>query len=292
MVRALSGPNRTRRRVYPKVNRSARTPGDILDRIVRTKEAEVAALRPRGAAFEREAAAAAPARPFRAALRRPAVALIGEFKRRSPSAGTLGGETGPAAAARHYAAAGAAAISVLTDAEYFGGSLADLRAAREAVDLPVLRKDFVIDEIQLFEARAAGADAVLLIARILDDARMAALLGRAAQLGMAALIEVHDATELDRALALGADLIGINNRDLATFRTDLAVSLELAPRVPPGAIVVAESGIHDERDVDRLAAAGVDAILVGEALMRAGEAGVAASLTAVPRQGRTAEARA
>ena len=281
-------------RVYPNVNRSARTPGDILDRIVRTKQAEVAGLVSRRADLQREAAAAGPARPFGPALRGEAVAVIGEFKRRSPSAGVLGGAAGPAASAREYARAGAAAMSVLTDGEFFGGELADLRAAREAVDLPVLRKDFVIDEIQLLEARAAGADAVLLIVRILEDGELMQLLAVAADLGMAALVEVHDVAELGRALSLGADIIGINNRDLATFRTDLAVSLELVPQVPAAAIVVAESGIRGVADVERLAAAGVDAILVGETLMRATESGVtAAALVGVRRQRRTgAEARA
>jgi indole-3-glycerol phosphate synthase len=242
----------------------------MLDRIVESKRAEVERLRPERRRLRVEAERADAARPFAAALdRRAEVALIAEFKRRSPSAGALG--TGdPAEVAAAYAAGGAAAMSVLTDREFFGGSLADLGAARSAITLPVLRKDFVLDELQIWEARAAGADAVLLIVRILDDARLAGLLDMTRELGMGSLVEVHDEAELDRALAVGAPVVGVNNRDLDTFRTDLGVTLGLAPRVPAGRILVGESGIRDGSDVDRLGAAGVDAVLVGEALMRGG----------------------
>jgi indole-3-glycerol phosphate synthase len=261
----------------------------ILGRIIATKREEVAALAERRSVLRARAEAAGPVRPFAAALRRAdgAVALIGEYKRRSPSAGSLGGGVGPGPVARAYAQAGASALSVLTDRDYFGGGLADLVAARAAAALPVLRKDFVIDEVQLWEARAAGADAALLIVRVLDDAALAGLLEACRGLDLAALVEVHDAAELERALVAGADIIGINNRDLATFRTHLGLSLALAPHVPKDRLVVAESGIRGPADVERLGEAGVDAVLVGETLMRAADArAVAAGLVGRPRRGR------
>jgi indole-3-glycerol phosphate synthase len=201
--------------------------------------------------------------------RRGEVAVIAEFKRRSPSAGVLSGAE-PAEVARAYAAGGAAAMSVLTDGPFFGGSLEDLGAARGAMEIPVLRKDFVVDEVQIWEARAAGADAVLLIVRILDDVRLSGFLDLCRELRFACLVEVHDAGELERALAVGSPILGINNRDLDTLRTDRAVSLELGPRVPADRVVVSESGIAFPGEVEELGEAGVDAILVGEALMRAG----------------------
>ena len=170
--------------------------------------------------------------------------------------------------ARAYEQGGAAAVSVLTDRDYFGGDLEFLRRVRAEVALPAIRKDFLIDPVQVWEARAAGADAVLLIVRILDDARLAELLGLAAEAGMDALVEVHDAEELERALAAGSTLVGVNNRDLGSFRTELDLSVRLAASVPAGVTLVAESGIRTPEDVDRLGAAGVDAILVGESLMR------------------------
>ena len=227
------------------------------------------------------------ARPFGSAVsRRGEVAVIGEFKRRSPSAGALG-EGDPAEVGLAYAAGGAAALSVLTDAAYFGGSLEDLRTARSAVDIPVLRKDFVVDELQIWEARAAEADAVLLIVRILDDVRLAGFLDLCRELRFSALVEVHDGGELERAVRVGAPIIGINNRDLSTFRTDLAVSLGLAPGVPADRVVVAESGIAARAEVERLGEAGVDAILVGETLMRAGGGSAAvAGLAGVAKRDR------
>jgi len=250
------------------VNRSARPLNGILARIVESKREEVVALRPRASVLRAAAERADPARPFAAALdRRTEVAVIAEFKRRSPSAGELGGgDPGEVGAA--YAAGGASAMSVLTDGPYFGGTLVDLEAAKSASGLPVLRKDFVVDEVQLWEARAAGADAVLLIVRILDDARLAGLLELITELRMGALVEVHDEVELDRALSAGAGVVGVNNRDLDTFRTDLSVTLRLARAVPAGRLLVAESGIRDAADVDRLGEVGVDAILAGETLMR------------------------
>jgi indole-3-glycerol phosphate synthase len=260
----------------------------ILDQIVATKRAEVERLRPELARLRAAAEGAAPARPFEAALRRGGeVALIAEIKRRSPSAGWIREELGVEAVARAYAAAGAAALSVLTDADYFGGALSYLEAARGAVPLPVLRKDFVIDPLQLWEARAAGADGVLLIARILDDSELRDLLALARELGMGVLVEVHTAAEVERAVASGAGVIGINSRDLDTFHTDVGVALSLARQIPADRVVVGESGIRSASDVDRLGAAGADAILVGESLMRAPDIGAAAAaLVGRPRRPR------
>lgn len=241
----------------------------ILERIVATKRAEVERLRPRAAELLRDADGQGAPRDFEAALRRPReVALIAEVKRRSPGAGEIRPGLDAAEVARGYRAVGAAAVSVLTDREYFGGGLEDLASVREAVGLPVLRKDFVIDPLQVAEARAAGADAVLLIVRILDDALLAELLACAQDHALAALVEVHDASELERALASGARVLGVNNRDLATFTTDLDVTLRLLDRVPPETLVVSESGIRSPADVERLGGAGVHAVLVGESLLR------------------------
>jgi indole-3-glycerol phosphate synthase len=183
----------------------------------------------------------------------------------------LNAQVVPALLARTYAAYGASAISVLTNDKYFQGTLGDLSAVREAVDLPLLRKDFVVDEYQAFESRAAGADAILLIVRTLSDAQLCAYLELARSLGMAALVEIHDEAELERALASDARIIGINNRNLADFAVDLAATERLAPRIPKGHIVVVESGIIGRREVERAACAGGTAVLVGEALMRAND---------------------
>jgi indole-3-glycerol phosphate synthase len=260
----------------------------VLDAIVAAKRAEAAVLRPRLAELRAAAAATEPARGFGKALRqKDHVAVIAEVKRRSPSAGWIHQGADAAAIARGYEAAGAAAISVLTDREWFGGSLDDLRAARAAVGVPVLRKDFVVDAAQVWQARAAGADAVLLIVRILEDSALRALLDVAGEAGLDALVEVHDAEELERALGAGAAIVGVNNRDLSVFRTDLAVSERLAVRVPRAVVMVAESGIAGAADVDRLGAAGVDAVLVGESLMRAADRG--AAVRALTGRLRTAE---
>jgi indole-3-glycerol phosphate synthase len=260
----------------------------ILDRIVETKRGEVEALAARAEELRARAADAPPPRAFAAALRSASeVRLLAEVKRRSPSAGEIRPGADPVEVARAYRDGGAAALSVLTDREYFGGDLDFLRAVRAGVALPALRKDFVIDPLQLWEARAAGADAVLLIVRILDDARLRELLGLAAELGMDALVEVHDAEELGRALRAGSTLVGVNNRDLATFHTDLELSLRLAAEVPPAVTLVAESGIRAQEDVDRLGAAGIDAILVGESLMRQTDLRAAsAALAGRPKQRR------
>jgi len=207
------------------------------------------------------------------ASRRPAI--IAECKRRSPSKGVLREPYDPVAIARGYADAGAAAISVLTDERFFGGSLADLRAVRAAVPIPVLRKDFVIDAYQLEQARAAGADAVLLIVAALDAARLRELHRVARDLGLDVLTEVHDEYELESAVAAGATIIGVNNRNLHTFVTDLAISERLARLVPAGTILVAESGLRDGTDLARLARSGIGSFLVGEAFMTAADPGAA-----------------
>lgn len=246
----------------------------ILDRIVETKRSEVARLREWAGAFRARLEEAPEPRDFAGALRRPDdVAVIAEVKRRSPGAGDIRPGVNAAGLARIYEEGGAAALSVLTDAEYFDGHLDDLRVARSAVDVPVLRKDFVIDPVQVDEARAAGADAVLLIVRILEQERMAELLERAHELGMEALVETHDRSELERALEAGARIVGVNNRDLGTFETRLEVTLELAREVPPEVVLVSESGIRTGEDVERLGAAGADAVLVGESLLRRDDPG-------------------
>jgi indole-3-glycerol phosphate synthase len=242
-----------------------------LDEIVESKRREAARLEGERRRLEERAAGAPPPRGFANALAAgDDVAVIAEFKRRSPSAGSLAEGAEPAAFARSYADGGAAALSVLTDGPYFGGDLDDLAGARAAVDVPVLRKDFVLGPVQVVEARAAGADAVLLIARILEDGRLEELLAAADALGMDALVEVHGRGELDRALAAGAEVVGVNARDLDSFEVDLSVAEELVGRVPDGRVAVAESGVTGRDDVVRLARAGADAVLVGGWLMDRG----------------------
>lgn len=250
-----------------------------------SKRTEIDLLRPMARELRSRARDAAPARDFQAALAaHPKVRVIAEVKRRSPGAGDIRPDLDPAALARSYAECGAAALSVLTDREYFGGALDDLRRARAAVDLPALRKDFTLDALQIDEARAAGADAVLLIVRILDDAQLAELHGYAGESGLSVLVEVHDARELERAVACGASLLGINNRDLATFTTDLAVTEGLLDQLPPGTVVVSESGIRSGDDVRRLGRAGVDAVLVGESILSSPDPGeMVRELSAAPR---------
>ncbi len=242
---------------------------DILDRKRREVDAAIGREDP-AALAARAARRSDPTRGFRAALiGGEAPRVIAELKRRSPSKGEIRPGFEPVACARAYAEGGAAAISVLTDAHYFGGDLAYLDAVRAAVPLPLLRKDFVIDPYQVDEARAAGADAVLLIVRALDPETLRALRERAAAQGLDALVEVHDEEELEIALDAGADLVGVNNRDLRTFKTDLAVTERLAPRLAAaGVAVVGESGIFTRDQIRRLESAGAHAVLVGEALMR------------------------
>jgi indole-3-glycerol phosphate synthase len=250
----------------------------LLDRIVASKRQELEANRRRLPLEELEAQAkdAPPVRDFRAALAGPGpIQLIAEVKKASPSARVIREDFDPVGIARIYQDHGAACLSVLTDAPFFQGHLSYLARVRASVVIPLLRKDFLIDEYQVVEARLAGADAILLIAEILDDATLRALLGRARELGMSALVELHDPANLPRVLAAGAELVGINNRDLRHFGTDLEHTLRLRDRVPPEVLLVSESGIRTRRDVERLQEAGVTAILVGESLMRAPDIGLA-----------------
>ncbi len=253
---------------------------DILDKILARKAEEVAAAkRARPLARVRdEARAAPPARDFAGALRAKIAggqaAVIAEIKKASPSRGLLRADFDPAAIAASYAAHGAACLSVLTDRDFFQGAPHYLAAARDACAVPVLRKDFMLDAYQVFEARALGADCILLIAAALDLARMRELESVAHELGMAVLVEVHDAAELASALALCTALIGINNRDLRSFETRLATTLDLLPRIPPERLVITESGIRAPADVALMRANGVHAFLVGEAFMRAAEPGI------------------
>jgi indole-3-glycerol phosphate synthase len=252
---------------------------DILERILATKRVEIEkarAARPL-AALRADAEQRGGQRDFLAAMRRKLAAgqpaVIAEVKKASPSKGVLRAGFDPAAIARSYAASGAACLSVLTDREYFQGAPEYLAQAREASGLPALRKDFIVDAYQVFEARAMDADAVLLIAAALDDAQLREFEGLALALGMAVLVEVHDAAELERALRLSTPLIGINNRNLRTFETTLGTTLSLLTRMPGDRIVVTESGILAPADVARMRAAGVNAFLVGEAFMRAPDPG-------------------
>src|SRR5690349_15592610 len=208
-------------------------------------------------------------RPFQEALTRPGLSVIAEFKRRSPSAGDIAPGADVAAHVAAYERGGAAALSVLTDAPHFGGSLDDLRAARGAATLPIIRKDFIVDPYQLYEAAVYGADAVLLIVRALSDRELAALYEEARALDLDCLIEVHDGDELERALEVDAEVIGINNRDLDEQRVDIQTTFELMPDVPAGKTVVAESGISGREELMELDRVGVDAVLIGGALMTA-----------------------
>lgn len=254
---------------------------DILARILATKAGEIAAAKAGRPLREVAAAARAqsPPRDFEGALRariaagRPAV--IAEVKKASPSRGVLRADFDPPAIAVSYEKGGAACLSVLTDRQYFQGAPEFLTAARAACALPALRKDFIVDEYQVAEARAMGADAILLIVAALTDARLAALEDCARDLGMAVLVEVHDGAELDRALRLATPLVGINNRNLRTFDVSLGTTLDLLPRIPAGKLVVTESGILAPADVAVMRAQGVGAFLVGEAFMRASDPGAA-----------------
>ncbi len=247
----------------------------ILDEIVAHKRAETARRKERESesVVAARARAASAVRDFAGGLAAgEPVAVIAEIKRASPSRGVMvGPEFEPVAVAREYESGGASAISVLTDERYFDGDTATFAAVRDAVSLPVLRKDFILDSWQVYESRAMGADALLLIARALPQDTLRDLLGLTGELGMSALVEVHDEAELDRALDAGAIVVGINNRDLDTFAVDLATTERLAPRVPAGHIVVSESGIGSWADVVRVRDAGARAILVGESLVTSGD---------------------
>ena len=243
----------------------------ILARIVEHKRAQLRHTVLNGAEWERRAARRRDFRDFKSALASHPPAILAEIKKASPSGGTFADEFDPAAIARMYAEGGAAALSVLTDREFFQGSLADLEAARADVEIPVLRKDFTVHEVHVLEAAAHGADAILLIAAVLEEAEMRRFRELAEQFRMAALVEVHDAAELEVALASGAAIVGVNNRNLHTFEVDLETSLRLAEKIPAGVVKVSESGIHSGADVRRLAAAGYEAFLVGEHLMKSAD---------------------
>ena len=247
----------------------------ILDRILEVKRGEIAAAKAR--LPSPDVRGAPPVRDFVGALRAKNPAVIAEVKKASPSRGVLRANFDPAAIARSYEKGGAACLSVLTDRQFFQGDAQHLVAARAACSLPALRKDFVIDRYQVSESRALGADCILLIAACLTGAEMATLENAARELGMAVLVEVHDADELEKALALRTPLLGINNRDLKTFETRLETTLGLLERIPSDRMVVTESGILSAADVKRMRSAGVSAFLVGEAFMRATEPGAALS---------------
>ncbi|MFZ0610755.1 MAG: indole-3-glycerol phosphate synthase TrpC [Desulfobacterales bacterium] len=248
--------------------------GNILERIVAQKKAEVAAAKMTvpAADLEQRARARTDVRPFLAALRQPGphgVNIIAEIKRASPSKGVIREDLDPAEYARRYESAGAAALSVLTDAEFFRGSIGDLHRARAAARLPVLRKDFIISSYQVFESVAAGADAILLIVRILSARQLKEYFALARELRVDALVEVHSVEEFDRASEAGARLIGVNNRNLEIFKTDIATSITLARRFGPQRVGVAESGIRSRQDVLQIRAAGIFNFLIGESLVRA-----------------------
>jgi len=247
----------------------------ILDDIVRDKRLDLERARI-GMPLERLQALpvyAEPRRDFLGALSSHPRAIIAEVKKASPSKGIIRADFDAVAIARRYAAGGAAALSVLTEERYFQGHLQYLATVRAAVPLPLLRKDFLFDEYQLYEARAYGADAILLIVAMLSDAALEELLWRADELGLAALVEVHDHAELTRATRCGARLLGINNRDLHTFHTTLSITEDLLPSVPPDVLVVSESGIETPADLQRLERIGVTAFLIGETFMRAADPG-------------------
>jgi indole-3-glycerol phosphate synthase len=243
---------------------------DKLAEINASKEAEVERLRPHAAELRKAALLRNDFRPFRAGLQLGGdVAVIAEVKKGSPSAGIIAPDFNPLSQAREYARGGAHALSVLTDEKYFHGHLAYLKQIRENVDLPLLRKDFIVHELQVYESVVAGADAILLIVASLDDETLRKLYDCAKTCQLDILVEVHDLREMDRALDLGADMIGINNRNLKTFEVDLATTEELAEEIPNDTVGISESGIKTAEDVRRVRAVGINAVLVGETLMRA-----------------------
>ncbi|MDQ3208802.1 MAG: indole-3-glycerol phosphate synthase TrpC [Gemmatimonadota bacterium] len=257
-----------------------------LDQILESTRGGLGQVHARRGTLERDAADSQVPPSFRTALQKASVGVIAEVKRRSPSAGAIREDLDPGERGALYAEHGAAAISVLTDGPYFGGSIEDLRTVARRSSIPVLRKDFILDEVQILEARAAGAAAVLLIVRALES-RLQPLLRCAAALGLDAMVEVHTAEELDLALEMGGSIIGVNSRDLDTFKIDVDAAWKILARVPAGCIAVAESGMARAVDVERAAAAGADAVLIGTALSAAASPSeLLHDLTGVARRGR------
>ncbi len=262
--------------------------GSVLDRIaaVRRKAVEEAKRITPAALLEERIGSALPVRDFRAAISRDGINVIAECKKASPSEGVIRSDYNPAAIAAAYEAAGACALSVLTEPDFFQGGLEDLTMARSACDLPVLRKDFIFDEYQLLEARAAGADAFLLIVAMLTDENLASLMIRGGELGMAALVEVHDEAVLERAAA-GVGLIGVNNRNLKTMEVDIETSLRLREKIPSGCVAVSESGLRTREDLQRLCVAGSSAFLIGTLFMKATDPGEALREILGPQAGQS-----
>jgi indole-3-glycerol phosphate synthase len=246
---------------------------DVLARIIAGKMTKLADSKRRmpEAALQEQLKYAGEIRPFKEALSGKEVAIIAEVKRASPSRGSLGLRTPVETLAGHYQRGGASAISVLTEEDYFMGSVTDLQSVRAAVQLPILRKDFIVDHYQLYESRVIGADAVLLIAGLLDEETLRRYLGICRELGLATLVETHSQEDLASAIRAGAEIIGVNNRDLNTFKTDISHTISLAGLVPDGVLLVSESGIFTADDVKRLSEAGADAVLVGESLVRSAD---------------------
>ena len=267
-------------------------PAGTLGTLIAAAILRVEALHPHRDAIERRAAAATTPPGFALALAGPTVAVIAEIKRRSPSKGQLAPELKAPERAASYVAGGASALSVLTEPDRFGGSLDDLRQVSAAVPVPVLRKDFIVDPLQLYEARASGASAVLLIVRALAPSQLVALVASAREAGLEPLVEVRDERELDRALDAGALVIGVNNRNLETLEVDAGTVARIIPRIPAGLIAVAESGVTGRRDAEAAAATGADAILVGSALSVAPDGAAAVrGLSGVPRRAREDQPR-
>lgn len=248
-----------------------------------TAQRRAEAIRPKADEFRETALTGEAPRGFATALQGPGLQVIAEIKRRSPSAGPLAPDLDAARQARRYAEGGAAALSVLTEPYFFDGSIADMQEARGVSGLPVLRKDFIVDPVQIWESRAVGADAILLIVAALDDESLRILLSEAAAADLDALVEVHDESEAERAMAAGATIVGVNNRDLATFDVDVTTAERLAAKVRPAPVTIAESGVSDAAGATRMAKAGYDAVLVGEALVRSKDpAALIGSLVASP----------
>jgi indole-3-glycerol phosphate synthase len=250
-----------------------RAPGGILDRIVGAKLRRLNETKQRVPLAILSKSKSRDTKSLSEALSRTGTNIIAEIKQRSPSKGIICEDFDPVRIAMSYAGGGAAALSVLCEEDFFGGSLEHLVSIRSCVDLPLLRKDFILDEYQIYESASAGADAILLIVAILEDELLSRLLGLAGEVGVEALVEVHSADEMKRALQVGASIIGINNRDLTTFNVELETSVSLATDAPRGALLVSESGIHNGQDIRRLRSAGFNGFLVGEHLMRAGNPG-------------------